>query len=267
MSLIGIPISPDECIGDSLTTINNAFLDLDTRTLNITGGGTANFNPTKFAFNGNGTTSSFSLTGIGTISTNTANYRVSLNGVVQELLLWHLGLHGSTLKAGGIEDAAEVGAPKVVQRIVVDCRIAWNAGSKMQVASVPMHAFVGGEYRPVHAGKSFLKKACGQAHNAMLGLEPCHELLAARDVIFTHKAEANEGVHFMDIAADGFAPLLQEARVAVRGQHQKMTFVAMGESPEHPIKHIPAARVAMSGNASGHVEKCGWHFRHRAARC
>ncbi len=40
MSLIGIPISPDECIGDSLVTINNAFIELDNRTLTGGSGGT-----------------------------------------------------------------------------------------------------------------------------------------------------------------------------------------------------------------------------------
>ena len=35
MALNGIPISPEECIGDSLVTINDAFVELDSRTLTL----------------------------------------------------------------------------------------------------------------------------------------------------------------------------------------------------------------------------------------
>jgi hypothetical protein len=35
MALTGIPISDNQCIGDSLDTINNAFIELDERTTNV----------------------------------------------------------------------------------------------------------------------------------------------------------------------------------------------------------------------------------------
>jgi len=35
MALLGIPIDPQECIGDSLTTLNNSFIELDSRTLSL----------------------------------------------------------------------------------------------------------------------------------------------------------------------------------------------------------------------------------------
>lgn len=55
MALTNIPISPDECIGDSLTTINNAFVELDARTINLTGGATSD------VFAGVSAASSYSL--------------------------------------------------------------------------------------------------------------------------------------------------------------------------------------------------------------
>jgi hypothetical protein len=92
MALTGIPISDDDCIGDSLDTINDSFITLDSRTINLSSdlsflnttvvalsvtGGLAQ----KTKHTGDGIETDFAVHGT---YTNAALYRVDLNGVVQE---------------------------------------------------------------------------------------------------------------------------------------------------------------------------------------
>jgi hypothetical protein len=88
MALNNIPISEDQCIGDSLDTINDSFEELDSRTLNlsssiavVTNQLITNCGKVKFTGNGSVTFNASSL--IGT-QTNAFLYRVDVNGVVQE---------------------------------------------------------------------------------------------------------------------------------------------------------------------------------------
>lgn len=141
MALNGIPISDQQCIGDSLETINGSFIELDSRTVtlssnlvssvaslsstisslsssvitliessgvtqivagsNITisplsgkgvvtinslggGGGAGLSEGVKQTFTGNGSQQNFTLTAITSASSNANNYRIDLNGVLQE---------------------------------------------------------------------------------------------------------------------------------------------------------------------------------------
>ena len=88
MALNNIPISEDQCIGDSLDTINDSFVELDSRTLNLSSSITAVVeqlitNCGKVKFIGNGSVTFNASSFIGT-QTNAFLYRVDVNGVVQE---------------------------------------------------------------------------------------------------------------------------------------------------------------------------------------
>ena len=95
MALAGIPISEDQCIGDSLDTINDSFVTLDSRTLNLSStvinlttattilstASLTNYDKLKFFGNGSATFNASSLIGS---QTNSYLYRVDIDGVVQE---------------------------------------------------------------------------------------------------------------------------------------------------------------------------------------
>ena len=88
MALNGIPISEDQCIGDSLDTINDSFVELDSRTvtlsssiITVTEQLITNCGKVKFTGNGSTTFDASSLIGS---QTNAFLYRVDVNGVVQE---------------------------------------------------------------------------------------------------------------------------------------------------------------------------------------
>jgi hypothetical protein len=81
MALNGIPISDDQCIGDSLDTINDSFVTLDSRTLALSSSIVTNYSKLKFTGNGSATFNVSSLVGS---QTNAFMYRVDINGVVQE---------------------------------------------------------------------------------------------------------------------------------------------------------------------------------------
>ena len=90
MALNGIPISEDQCIGDSLDTINSSFTELDSRTLNLSSSIDELYvklnNPlsSKVKLTGNGLTNSFSVSSLIGSNTNAFLYRVDINGAVQE---------------------------------------------------------------------------------------------------------------------------------------------------------------------------------------
>ena len=102
MALVNIPISEDQCIGDSLDTINDAFVELDSRTLSLSSS-VANLDTALTSLSS--TVTSLSTTGMvaydklkytadgsvyydasSLIGTQTSSflYRVDVNGVVQE---------------------------------------------------------------------------------------------------------------------------------------------------------------------------------------
>ena len=99
MALSGIPIDPQQCIGDSLIVLNNSFIELDSRTLNLsssvlalqTGSTTVTQtltsalynNFSKLTFTATGVTTYNAVSLIGT-QTNAFLYRVDINGVSRE---------------------------------------------------------------------------------------------------------------------------------------------------------------------------------------
>jgi len=102
MALNNIPISEDQCIGDSLDTINDSFVELDSRTLSLSSSvanldtallslstTVTNLSTTgmvaydKLKYTADGSVSYNASTLIGT-QTSSFLYRVDVNGVVQE---------------------------------------------------------------------------------------------------------------------------------------------------------------------------------------
>lgn len=88
MALNGIPISDDDCIGDSLDTINDSFEELDSRTLNLSSSIAVVTNQLitncgKIKLTGNGSVT-FNVSSLIGSQTNAFLYRVDINGVVQE---------------------------------------------------------------------------------------------------------------------------------------------------------------------------------------
>lgn len=75
-------ISEDECIGDSLDTINNNFANLDILIATLSANVFGNITYTKTVYTANGLQTTYSVEN--TISLNASNYRVDLNGVLQE---------------------------------------------------------------------------------------------------------------------------------------------------------------------------------------
>jgi hypothetical protein len=75
-------IGEDECIGDSLDTINENFAKLDSLIVALSGVLVTSVISTKTVYTGNGVTSIFAVEG--GLSLNANDYRVDINGVVQE---------------------------------------------------------------------------------------------------------------------------------------------------------------------------------------
>jgi hypothetical protein len=75
-------ISEDECIGDSLDTINNNFALLGTLLASISAILVTDVESTKTTFIGNGITTIWAIAN--GVSLNPNNYRVDINGVLQE---------------------------------------------------------------------------------------------------------------------------------------------------------------------------------------
>jgi hypothetical protein len=75
-------ISEDECIGDSLETINNNFSKIDTLLTSLSATIFSAVNSVKTVYVGNGITAVFSVEG--GVSLNASDYRVSIDGVLQE---------------------------------------------------------------------------------------------------------------------------------------------------------------------------------------
>ena len=122
-----------------------------------------------------------------------------------------------------------------------------------------MGAFIGGEDGPVHAGESFFEEGGGESDDAMVGLEPGDELFAAGGGVDSDQTEADEGVHFVDVAADGLAPVLELADIGVGGDGEKMAFAAEGEPPEDAIEQGPAFFAGVGGGTSGEIHEGGRH--------
>jgi len=75
-------ISEDECIGDSLDTINNNFLKLDTILAGLSAIVSTAVNSVKTVYVGDGISALFAVEG--GVSLNASDYRVAIDGVLQE---------------------------------------------------------------------------------------------------------------------------------------------------------------------------------------
>ena len=136
---------------------------------------------------------------------------------VLPVFLGHLGLHRFDLEAGGVKDAAVVGAPEFVLGVGVRGLGLIGAFGEVDFFSIPVDGLVGGEDRPVHAGEALLEERGGERDDEVIGLEPSDELFAVVRGV-ADLSEADEGVHFMDVAADVFRHGAEGEDIGVGGE-------------------------------------------------
>ena len=94
----------------------------------------------------------------------------------------------------------------------------------------------------------------------VIGLEPCGVSFAAGIGVGIDESEADEGVHFVDFAADGFFHVPGGGDLGVAGDGDEVAFAAVGDAPEDLIEEGPAGGVAVAGDACGEVEEGGGDF-------
>ena len=175
-------------------------------------------------------------------------------GQVLPIFLGHLGLHRFYLEAGGVEDVAVVGFPKLFEGVRVGGLGFVNTVGEVNFLAVPVHAFVRGENGPIHAGEAFAKEGGGEAHDAMFGFEPGDELLAIGFRCVIDFSESDKGVHLMNVAPDVLGHRSDAMNLRVRGKREEMSF-AVRESPEKGVEECPLISRAMAGDGSGEVDK------------
>ncbi len=175
-------------------------------------------------------------------------------GEIFPILLGHLGLHGFDLEAGGVEDAFVVAAPEVIELLFGDFDF-FDAGTVAEGFAIPGGGAGGGEDGPVHAGETLLEKVGGEGHDLVVGFEPSHELFAAGGGVFAGFLEADEGVHFVDVAPDFFAHFMEARGGGVGGDFEEVFFAAVGESPEGEVEDGPPVGGAVVGDVLGEGEE------------
>lgn len=180
-------------------------------------------------------------------------------GQVRPELARHLRLHGADLEAGGIEDAAVVGAPEFVVGVLGRHVLAAQAGQKLQPRAVPARRFHRRADAPVHVGETTLEKRRGQADDAMLRFIPGDELLAPGRRIGAEQAEAHEGMHLVDVAPYRLRPSLALAGVGIGGMIEQMFFATASESEEQPVQHGKPTRIGVRAHRGGERQKRGRH--------
>lgn len=181
-------------------------------------------------------------------------------GEVFPVAFGHFGLHGLHFEAGGVEDAAVVGAPCGFEGVGLIDGVVGDAGGEDEGLGVPVGAAFGGEDGPVHVGEAFAEEGGGGFDDVVVGLEPCGVTFAACFWMGIDELEADEGVHFVDFAADGFFHVPGGGDVWVAGDGYEVAFAAVGDAPEDLIEEGPAGGVAVAGDACGEVEEGGGDF-------
>ena len=79
-------------------------------------------------------------------------------GEVFPVAFGHFGLHGLHFEAGGVEDAAVVGAPCGFEGVGLIDGVVGDAGGEDEGLGVPVGATFGGEDGPVHVGEAFAEE-------------------------------------------------------------------------------------------------------------
>ena len=184
-------------------------------------------------------------------------------GEVFPIFLRHLGLHGFGFETGGVEDAFVVTAPECIEFFFRDLDF-FNAGAEVEVFAIPGGGAGGGEDGPVHAGETFLEEAGGEGHDVVIRFEPCHELFAIGGGVFAGFFEADEGVHFVDVAGEVFAHFMEACDGGIGGDFEEVFFAAMGETPEGLVEEGPAVGGGVVGDGLGDGEEVAWDLRRGA---
>src|SRR5690606_4309401 len=118
---------------------------------------------------------------------------------VLPVLAGHLLEHRPDLQTRGIEDRRIVAAPELLGRIAAGCIATLRGRTFGEHLAVPVQRTPGRQDRPAHPGEAAHEEAGVGAQDAVLGLEPGDEVLAALGI--WHRAEAYERAHLVHVAA------------------------------------------------------------------
>ena len=146
-------------------------------------------------------------------------------GEVAPVFPWHFGCHGADLEAGGVEDAAVIGAPVLLHAVIVRDVGFLRAGGEDEVLAVPVGAAVGGEDRPGHGGEAADEEGGVGFDDVVVGFEPGD---VAGAFGFRDFAEADEGAHFVGVAADGLGEVLDALDFGVGGAFEQVFLAGVG---------------------------------------
>ena len=120
--------------------------------------------------------------------------------------------------------------------------------------SIPVDALIRGEDGPVHGGEALAEEGGGEGDDEVVGLEPGDELFAAFWAFcgVADFAEADKGVHFMDVTADVLGHGAEGLDVVICGEGEEV-FFSVGEPPEEGVEVGPLGAGAVGGGGAGEV--------------
>ena len=162
---------------------------------------------------------------------------------VVPIFLRHLGPHGPRVHPRGIEHALVIVAPALLETGRWSARprgapAGRRRGVRDPTASTPMGVRIVQSSEP----KAVDEERRGCFEDEVLGLEPGDEALA---ILALDPAEAQEGVHLVQIAAD-------RARHAVEPMHQRIArhveqrALAVQDAPDQAVEQGVALRIAVA---------------------
>ena len=106
-----------------------------------------------------------------------------------------------TFRRAGLKMLSIISAPGLLERVARRRLRARGAGAFSQRLAVPMNRQFRRQDRPAHVGEAIDEEARGAANDVVFGLEEGDEA----PVLAVNLAEANEGVHLVNVAAHAFA--------------------------------------------------------------
>ncbi len=128
-------------------------------------------------------------------------------GEVLPVAYGHLRTHGLRVKTRRVEDGAVIALPQRFELILGGSGFFACAGKPGELLrrGVPGDGFIGGQDGPAHGREALGEEGRGELQDAVVGLVPGDEVFLVRAVIragFVDLAEADEGVHLVEVAAD-----------------------------------------------------------------
>jgi hypothetical protein len=160
---------------------------------------------------------------------------------VAPVFLRHVLAHQLRVHAGRIEGALVIVLPSRLEGILVRRVAALRGRAEGQDAAIPLSRADRGQDGPAQRAEALDEKRCRPLQNEVLRLEPGDEVLAA---VLLHAAEAQEGVHLMDVAAHAFAHQPEPMHERIAGDVEKAA-LAVQHAPDEGVEERVTLRVAV----------------------